>query len=169
MDKRKIETRAEKVLSAYKFDSSTDIYVDAVCLARFFGFDVEEKKTLSATEDGCITVSENQKEKCIVVNDTRSFEFKRFIITHELAHYLLHYTGDGRFFMHRENTKGKNLEENDADYLAACLLMPKDSFKAQYDLLKKGTLGREEIVMALQNKFRTPIESIERRINEVCR
>lgn len=169
MDKKKIENRAEKVLSAYKYDSNTDVYVDAVCLARFFGFDVEEKKTLSATEDGCITVSENQNEKCIAVNDTRSFEAKRFIIVHELAHYLLHYTGSGKFFMHRENTKGKNLEENDADYLAACLLMPKNSFKEQYDLLKKDKKSQEEIVVILQSKFRTPSESIERRISEVCR
>lgn len=166
VEKKKIEERAAKVLKAFGYTDG-DIYVDSVRLARFFGFAVEEKDSLPAVEDGSITVSENGKEKSIVVNNVRSIEFKRFIIMHELAHYLLHYKGEQKMFMHRENTKGKSLEENDADYLAACILMPADSFKKQYDLLKR-EYGRREIVMALQRKFCTPVESIERRIDEVC-
>jgi len=167
MEKAKIEERAGKVLEAFGYKDGESIYVDSVRLARFFGFEVEEKDSLPAVEDGSITVSEDQKEKSIVVNNVRSIEFKRFIIIHELAHYLLHYTGEKKMFMHRENTKGKSLEENDADYLAACILMPAKSFKNQYDLLKK-EYNRREIVAALQNRFCTPIESVERRIDEVC-
>lgn len=167
MKKKTIEQRAEKVLTAYQYIDGVDIYVDAVRLARFFGFDVNEVTYLPVTEDGCITVSEDATERSIVVNDARSIESKRFIIVHELAHYLLHYMGGGEFFKHRENTKGKNLEENDADYLAACLLMPAKSFKKQYDLLKKGRTY-QRTVDELQVKFRTPRESIERRIEEVC-
>lgn len=167
MEKKMIEQRAEKTLAAFKYNDGEDIYVDAVRLARFFGFDVEENANLPATEDGSITVSEDGKERCIVVNDSRSLEYKRFVITHELSHYLLHYMGAGRFFKHRENTKGKNLEENDADYLAACLLMPQKSFKAQFDSIKgKDTQNK---ISELQSRFRTPRESIERRIEEVCR
>ncbi len=167
MDKKIIERRAEKVLECYKYVDGEGTYVDAVRLARFFGFNIEEKANLPASEDGCITVSKDANERDIVVNDFRSIEFKRFIIVHELSHFLLHYTGKEEFFRHRENTKGKNLEENDADYLAACLLMPPKSFKKQYELIKNGkTL--QEIVNELQQIFRTPRESIERRIGEVC-
>lgn len=168
MEKKKIEQRADKVLAAYQYIDGEDVYVDAVRLARFFGFEVDEAADLPATEDGCITVSKDATERSIVVNDTRSVESKRFIIVHELAHYLLHYMGSGEFFKHRESIKGKNLEENDADYLAACLLMPAKSFKRQYDLLKKGRTPQRTID-ELQAKFRTPRESIERRIEEVCR
>lgn len=167
MEKRNIEERAVKVLKAIKYDGTQDIYVDSVRLARFFGFEVEEKDSLLATEDGCITVSEDATEKSIIVNNTRSFESKRFIIVHELAHYLLHYMGNGTLFKHRENKKGKSMEENDADYLAACLLMPQDSFKRQYTLLKDSGKNLYEIIDELQKKFCTPRESIERRIDEV--
>lgn len=166
MEKKMIEQRAEKTLSAFKYSDGEDVYVDAIRLARFFGFDVEEKANLSATEDGSITVSADGKERCIVVNDSRSLEYKRFIITHELSHYLLHYKGAGESFKHRENTKGKNLEENDADYLAACLLMPKKSFIKQFNSIKGKDIQSK--VSELQSRFRTPRESIERRIEEVC-
>ena len=168
MEKKKIEDRAEKVLAAINYDSSEAVYVDAVLLARFFGFTVDESNKLPATEDGCVTVSEDGTSKNILVNDARSFESKRFIIVHELAHYLLHYMGTGTFFRHRENIKGKSNEENDADYLAACLLMPAASFKNQYNLLKKGR-SHAGTAIELQRRFRTPLESVERRIDEVCR
>lgn len=167
MEKKKIESRTNQVLTAIRYVDGSDGYVDAVRLARFFGFQVEEK-ALMEHEDGSVNVSEDGKEKYIVVNDNRSFESKRFIITHELAHYLLHYIPNSGMFMHRENKKGKNLEENDADYMAACLLMPAKSFAAKYKALKKGR-SYDELISALQSCFRTPRESIERRIREVCR
>lgn len=168
MKKKEIDERVNRVLLAYQYQDGVDLYVDAVRLARFFGFNVTETDHLSAEEDGCITVSANGEEKSIVVNDSRSFEFKRFIIVHELAHYLLHYDRQEELFKHRENIKGKSLEENDADYMAACLLMPPKSFKAQYENIRKGKKQRDEIVMELKNRFRTPVESIIRRIGEVC-
>ncbi len=167
MEKKIIEQRAEKVLQSFQYVDGEDTYVDAVRLARFFGFNIEEKKNLPANEDGCITVSENAFERDISVNAFRSIEAKRFIIVHELSHFLLHYMGDKQLFRHRENTKGKNMEENDADYLAACLLMPAKSFKKQYELIKEGRPS-QLVVDRLQEIFQTPRESIERRIEEVC-
>lgn len=166
MEKHTIEKRADRVLQAFGYQDGQDVYVDAVQLARFFGFHVEEKDNLPAADDGSVSVSKDGTERFIVVNDFRNIESKRFIIVHELAHYLLHYTGSQELFMHRENTKGKNEEENDADYLAACLLMPKESFYKQYQALNKAGLP---VDLVLQQKFRTPIESIRRRVDEVCR
>lgn len=172
MDKKIIDKRVAAVLKAISYRDGADIRVDAVQLARFFGFIVEEDDLLQH-EDGNINVSTHKEgelgseEKYIVVNRNRSRERKRFIITHELSHYLLHYTGEP-LFMHREDKKGKNLEENDADYMAACLLMPAKSFKEQYDSLKDSRTS-EELIEELQEKFCTPRESIVRRIDEVCR
>ena len=168
MEKKVIENRANAVLSAFQKAYGNCVYVDAVKLARFFGFSVEEKNNLPINEDGYIVVSEDKTEKSIVVNNARSIEFKRFIIAHELAHYLLHYTGEEGLFEHRENKKGKSTEENDADYLAACVLMPAEAFKEQYKLLRKKYTPRGT-VRELQIIFRTPEESVERRIAEVCR
>lgn len=167
VEKKKIEDRSRRVLEAVGFVDGQDMRIDAVGLARAFGFNVTELETLPATEDGNITVSEDGSEKDIVINSIRTIEFKRFIVTHELAHYLLHYTGQG-MFMHRENPKGRSQDENDADYMAACILMPPLSFKKIYDSLKRQGLSEDELIGALQATFRTPRKSIERRITEVC-
>lgn len=169
-EKKKLEERAAKVLVACGYENGEDGYVDAVRLARFFGFYVLESSKLPATENGCITVSTDNGEtdKCIIVNEARSFETKRFTIAHELAHYFLYFTGESAFFKHRENYMSKADEESDADYLAACLLMPRKCFKNQYAVLKKGRT-RFGAALELQRVFHVPIESIERRIEAVCR
>lgn len=171
MEKRIIEKRAVAVLKAFGYQDEKDTRIDSVKLARFFGFTVEEEELLQH-EDGNINVripteGENcPEEKYIVVNRNRSRVQKRFIITHELSHYLLHYTGEP-LFMHREDKKGKSLEENDADYMAACLLMPARSFKAQYHSLMEYR-SHEELIVELGEIFHTSRESVIRRINEVC-
>lgn len=166
MDRKIIERRAERVLDAFEYDPSDCIYVDAVMLARFFGFNVIESDSLPEHDDGNITVSADGKEKTIVVNTNRNFETKRFIITHELSHYLLHYTGDQTLFRHRENIKGKNEEENDADFMAACLLMPRKSFSACYKVLRQ-TMSYSDMVVELQLVFKATSESVIRRISEI--
>lgn len=166
MDKKTIEIRADKVLNAYGYDPSVCVYVDAVKLARFFGFSVLESDQLLELDDGSVTVSADGSEKTIIVNTNRNFEAKRFIITHELSHYLLHYKEEQKMFRHRENVKGKSEEENDADYMAACLLMPRHSFKAKYEALKKEN-GFPDLILELQLTFKATSESVIRRISEI--
>lgn len=169
MEKKEIERRTKVILDiAQQHGTIVAGRVDITRLARLFGFDVCEADNLPAFEDGSITVSADRKDKEILLNKARSFEFKRFIIAHELAHYFLHYTPNTEIFKRRDNIKGKNDEEQDADYFAACLLMPEEDFRNQYDFLKKQRTHRAT-VLALQSIFATPTESIERRINEVCR
>lgn len=168
MDKKTIEERAERVLSVYGYNKA-EAYIDSVKLAGFFGFRVYQLNDLPESEDGSIYIKEQDDIKEITVNNNRSLEAKRFIIVHELAHYLLHYKSEVGFLKHRENIKGKNLEENDADYLAACILMPEESFKSRYNSYKKIYSGDNvKIIEALKKDFQTPDESIERRIQETC-
>ncbi len=164
--KKIIDDRAVRVLNAYGYSPKKDCYVDAIKLCRFFGFKVKQSNNLDAFDDGTVSVSPKSSEKSILINSDRSFETKRFIAAHELSHYLLHYTKSSGVFKHRESIKGKDLEENDADYMAACLLMPESAFREQYKLaVAKGDL---DIVSTLQSVFLTPEESIVRRIQEVC-
>lgn len=166
MEKNEIERKAHEVLEFYREYVPGKGYVDATKLVSLFGFNVLEDYNLPLSEDGCITVSASEDVQEIKVNGYRSIERKRFIIAHELAHYLLHYKGDGKLFRHRENIKGKDLEENDADYFAACLLMPTDSFKSSY-LSYRQLYSYPEMVRRLELDFKTPRESILRRIEEV--
>lgn len=170
MEKRIIKEKAMKFLNNGGFRDTTDTYVDIVMLAKSVGFKVGETTKLSEHEDGFISISKDKKNLIIGVNNERSFEEKRFIVAHELAHYFLHYidTDLNETIMHRENIKGKNEEENDADFMAACLLMPNSAFKREYNALASKKLDTYTIIDQLQKIFKTPIESIERYIKEVC-
>ena len=112
-----------------------------------------------------------KKKLLIGVNNDRAFEEKRFIVAHELAHYFLHYKNSNTCdaIMHREHVKGKNEQENDADYFAACILMPTKSFSKLYHGLRAKEHPQTEIVDYLQIVFRTPRESIKRRIEEIAK
>ena len=168
MEKKKIEKKAIIVLNAFQYNEKKDVYVDATKLASFFGFTVSQIDSMPIFEDGSIEVSKNGTEKKIAINSCRTFQAKRFIIIHELSHYLLHYQSNNKLFRHRENIKGKDQEENDADYMAACLLMPEKSFIRKYKQYKKMHLPMIEIYLRLYYDFCTPMESIQRRIDEIC-
>lgn len=171
MEKRMIENTVNMLLNQFGYVSDTDTYVDISRLAKSVGFRVGESKQLDFNEDGFIAVSKDKKKLLIGVNDDRTMEEKRFIVAHELAHYFLHYVNSDleEAVMHREHIKGKSEEENDADYFAACILMPEQSFAAQYQEQKKKGYGKDDIVDRLQVVYRTPRESIKRRIEEVCK
>lgn len=107
-------------------------------------------------------------DKAIGVNSERDLQTKRFIIAHEIGHYMLHYNEeDGVLYARREDVKGKDMEENDADFFAACLLMPREYFKRKYEELKGKDLNDDEIITLLQKHFNTPYESVERRMIEI--
>lgn len=165
MDKRKIEKRAESILNAYNFNNGSANYVDMVRLARFFGFSITKTDKMKASEDGYISVSA-EGEKRIAVNDSRNLEAKRFIIAQELSYYFLFYNDDDKHFTHHKHITKTSTNENDADYMASCLLMPKKNFKKTYDNLKE-KYNEEKIITELQKIYHTPISSIKNRIKEL--
>ena len=69
--------------------------------------------------------------------------------------------------LYSESKKGKDAEENDADYFAAALLMPKESFKRLYDKFKSDGLNDTAIYLQLASIFKVPFDSVPRRISEV--
>lgn len=170
MDKQTIEKIVNDLLVQSGYNDGIDAYVDIAKLARFAGFRVGETSLLPFKDDGFISISKDKKKKIIGVNNDRAFEEKRFIVAHELAHYFLHYKDSycGDAIMHREHVKGKNAQENDADYFAACILMPKESFSKLYHGLCAKKHTQTQIIDYLQIVFRTPRESIKRRIEEIA-
>lgn len=71
--------------------------VDVIDVAKRLGF-VVGNAVLNEEDDGFIVVEEGKKEimgiktdKLIGVNSDRPLEWKRFIIAHELGHYILHF------------------------------------------------------------------------------
>ncbi|HIU50890.1 MAG TPA: ImmA/IrrE family metallo-endopeptidase [Candidatus Limousia pullorum] len=169
MDKRDIEKNVNIMLERYGYSQEHDNYIDIVDFVRKLGFSVGSAE-LEDNDDGFLIVQPNGvdglNDRIIGVNSKRSYEFKRFIIAHEFAHFILHYKG-GSAYLHRENKKGKNEEENEADYYAANLIMPKNSFLREYNNLKNSGLENNAIGVQLASIYKVPLESALRRISEV--
>lgn len=99
--------------------------IDVIEVAKKLGF-VVGNAGLSEDVDGFIIVDENKgnilgidTNKLIGVNASKELAWKRFIIAHEIGHYILHYDKekDNGMYAHREHKKGKNEIENEADFL----------------------------------------------------
>lgn len=174
-EKQLIEREVSALLTEYGYSFETDTYLDIVNLAKKFGFIVGNAK-LDDVEDGFIIIQPRDSStrnasifahsKVIGVNANRPLDLKRFVIAHEFAHSVLHYNGNG-IFLHRDNIKGKNKMENTADYFAAALLMPNESFSREYKKLLAQGLTRNTICYRLASIYKVPFESANRRINEI--
>ena len=180
MDKQDIERQVDALLESYGYRPERDTYVDILNFTKKFGFTVGNA-ALPDNEDGFILIKPRTNKnadgdsarliahstKLIGVNIKRNLEWKRFVIAHEFAHSILHYKS-GEIYLHRENAKGRNEEENDADYFAAALLMPRASFKRVYNELEKKQLNKNTICYQMAAIYMVPFESVARRIDEVC-
>ncbi len=78
-----------------------------------------------------------QRDRVTILVSTRfSYETQRFTAAHEVGHYILHpLVGDRT--LHREFVVGDSMKrpplEQEADYFAACLLMPKRAVITEFD------------------------------------
>lgn len=177
-----IEQKANNITKKYNEYMNEDKkngYVDIIKIAQDLGFVVGNVK-LKDDSDGFIIVNEKEDQilgiktsKLIGVNEKRSLEWKRFIIAHEIGHYILHYIDnavelDGLYAC-REHIKGKNETENQVDFFAACLLMPADFFKKKFNEVKeeKKTMTKSEIAQELSRNFLVTSMMVLRRIDEL--
>lgn len=175
MEKKQIETQVAALLEEYGYNPNKDDYVNIVDFVQNLGFVVGNAK-LDDAEDGFLAIQTSDmakdgdgtsNDKIIGVNAKRALDWKRFIIAHEFAHSVLHYK-TGEIYLHRESKKGKGEEENAADYFAAALLMPKESFKRLYAKFKNDGLNDTAIYLQLASIFKVPFDSVSRRVSEVC-
>ena len=149
-----------------------------VKIARQFDFKTY-KETLSKDKSGDIYVNGDteqkyQNSKVIIVNNKEDLFHLRFVIAHELAHYLFDFLGNDKY----EDTditftepytrdQHETEKEKRANVFAAELMMPEELFVKQYDIAKSAKNNHVFIVTYLSRFFETSIDSIERRIKEV--
>lgn len=174
--KLEIENEANKLLKEQNI--STDKGFDIVQLAQRLGFVVIDSD-LSDNDDALILVTkkpitaEDNTTKAICVNKNLDGYSKRFVIAHELGHYVLDDkdTESNILIAARDrhmDGKERSAEEQEKDFFAACLLMPKESIEKEYQISKEKFNESDVAILAnLQEVFRTPIKSIIRRLNEV--
>ncbi len=171
VEKKAIEERAEKLLQENEINATNG--VEIVSLANKMGF-IVGNASLDDKEDGFIAVDKKQtlfgtsSNKVIGVNSTRDYFFKRFVIAHELGHYVLDDGCNKAIYAHREHKPDpRREEEQDKDFFAACLLMPRKAFLAKYhETQEKESLLSKQII-ELQKTFKVPLISIMKRLEEL--
>lgn len=172
--REEIELQVDTLFQKISYNNKQD-EVDIIKIAESLDFAIGNA-VLDNDDDGFILVQDGAEEllgiktdKLIGVNSKQPLEWKRFIIAHELGHYFLHYLNSSKtgMFAHRDHRKGKNNKENDADYFAAALLMPRKKFSERYKELEEKKLSEDDIIFLLAEKFQVTPNMARRRIGEL--
>ncbi len=176
---REAEKLAQRVLKDYGADNLNGA-TPIIKIANSFGFSCIQAQNIPEDISGNIFVGETTKkvydsDKVIVVDYNEPLEHKRFIVAHELAHYLIDYLGSAEaknpnYLFSRTYPKQSHHSENEvrADRFAAELLMPSQLFLKQYvRAMEVSDFDKKYTVSYLSNYFKTKKSSVERRINEV--
>lgn len=149
-----------------------------VKIAKEFDFKTYQE-TLKNGKSGDIHINgETSKkyghDKIILVNKKDELFHQRFVVAHELAHYLFEFLGNPQysnpnmmFVDTYRKDKHETPQERRANAFAAEIMMPRDLFIKQYKIARRESDNRMFILMYLSRFFETSIDSIEKRIMEV--
>lgn len=166
----------ERIVSSYLNKNNITLTppVDIFRLATDLGFDVRAA-ALPREVDGMILVDETaerladfRSNKVIAYNSSSDINKKKFIVAHELAHYISQKNkANGKsqqiIVAARDlvGNSSRSTKEQRMDYMAAALLMPRD------DILKRFDLDKDHIRETLATYYRVDSILAERRIEEV--
>lgn len=154
--------------------------IPIIKIANNFGFATYKAKDIPSDISGKIFVGGNTEkdynnDKVIIVGANEVFPHQRFILAHELAHYLLDYVGSDEnnnknhaFSKIYPKINHDSIEEIRADRFAAELLMPKKIFLSQYiKAMKKSDYSKAYTITYLSELFKVKESCINRRLQEV--
>lgn len=177
---KQAEELADKVLKTGNYFTMI-APLPIVNVASQFGFSVFKQPKMKKNEAGNIYIGAKTNDvygtdKVIIVGDQEEYFHQRFIIAHELGHYLMDFLGNPEYTNNpgglfskaylrssHDNSDG----ELRADRFAAELLMPAHIFVPQYIRATEKYYDRTYTISYLSNFFKTKKSSIEKRIIEV--
>lgn len=148
-----------------------------VNMTRDFGFSVFKEPITKSNISGNIYIGGTTDElfnsnKVIIVSDKEEYFHQRFIIAHELGHYLMDYLNNPEYSNNPNKLFTKpyyNNKQNDqqADKFAAELLMPQHQFTTQYLFAIEESYDRRYTISYLSSFFKVTKSRVERRILEI--
>lgn len=145
---------------------NSDSFTHIVKIVEKLHFQVHQRM-LPKWISGYIHINEKQNKKSIVVNSKVAFNQQRFVIAHELAHFIYDYKGTPKYIdFYKKNNHG-TLKEKRANMFAAKLLIPKDKFEEKYLITKKEDANLIFIVYRLAKIFKVQPKAINKRLYEV--
>lgn len=164
---RQTEDLARRVLHDCGFDNIMGA-TPIVKIANCFGFSCYKAENIPQEISGNIfvggtTESIYNTDKVIIVGYNEEYEHQRFIIAHELAHYLIDYIGsaeskDKRLLFSKAYHKNNSFSEEEvrADRFAAELLMPAELFLKKYvKAMEASDFNKTYTISYLATFFRT--------------
>lgn len=173
------ENLADEVLKIGGYDDQNHS-MPVIDIAKDFGFTTFRIKHMPTNSSGNIFVGGTTKDiygtdRVIIIDNDEEFYHQRFIIAHELGHYLMDYVGnpvysDIRKVFTCNYPKTNHVSENEqrSDRFAAELLMPAKAFYREYIRGMNVFYGdMKYIVEYLSSHFETKKSSIKRRIQEL--
>ncbi|MBO5947464.1 ImmA/IrrE family metallo-endopeptidase [bacterium] len=151
----------EKLITSFceDCDLPQDGPIDVVLVARKKGFVVQRLNMGKDTTGMMLYDSENNiagtnTNKLIVIKKGLPEEKSRLILAHELGHYAFQ-MGEKCKIASREYSRLKiSPEEQDADYFARALLMPKNRIVSLIEKLKAQGLSDNEIICSIAEIFK---------------
>ena len=172
-----IESLADNITEKLDFNKSP--FVDITSLVKRDGFTVTPK-LLDIDTTGILHVDENDitnPVRDIIVNtqfenpsgeEDVIFKKSRFITAHEFAHYKLHMPPGQAFYAHRDSSKRDTMQEQEADFYARSLLMPRKEFSIYYNIATEiGNNDKDFIVKSLSKLFGVTTKKIRERIEDL--
>lgn len=188
-NKRRLEL--EEIVQNFCSEKGVNMRDDIFKELNKIGFVVHNAK-FKRPLSGMILVNEKANKlngfgsnKIIIYNSEQTLYEIRFILAHELSHYIsrkVESKGENLLFAARDHTDrySDNVDEQEKDYMAAAMLMPRAELKQDVsDYLKKTfeQISREDVahitkddyfIQALQRKYRVQEALAVRRIEEIC-
>lgn len=140
---------------------------------KVFTVEFADREVRGAIADFKSPLPQFKNEKRIIAVDKNDYATRRiFTIAHEIGHFVLHCGENNDFYerdVYEDSKEDKRTQiEKDADFFAACLLMPKDMFKnfvANSPYYK--TRDKENLVLDICKKFIVAKEAASKRLTEV--
>ncbi|MGL5903797.1 MAG: ImmA/IrrE family metallo-endopeptidase [Cetobacterium sp.] len=132
-EKKEISDLVNKLLETNGMSTMPLIDLDLLLKSegiKLFKFSKSEWKDKNFPDASAILLKSGN-EKIIIINEQahKLEEDKIFTIAHEIGHFFLHTTEEKPYVLCRHGQSGDKEKEDEADYFAACLLMPEKIFK----------------------------------------
>jgi len=161
---------AEDIIN--EFNKDGEKVSPVVKIAKSMGFDVYHKK-LPKFLSGYIVINTKytkkyKNEKIIFINRDLNIFQQRFVIAHELAHFLFDYDHNSIKYANTYIKNDHNSEsERRANTFAASIILPEKKFREEY--IKAININSEPlfVINYLMDFFKAPKKCVIKRIEEV--
>lgn len=153
----------EKILEVFFEKNSLKEGSNIYDIIGTLGYKIEEKDGLLDSHEAVL------EDKTIIVDKNLSLRTKNFSVAHELAHII---RGTKQKVIARDphSLKGRTLDEQICDYIAAALLLPYVEIKKKMDDINYSTISRREkfrFISALADEKNVCEEVVIRRVREI--